>query len=153
MSITHMKSNFLDEKTIQKWQDQCEVSIEEMKTLTNNAIISAFGEHLAISKMAVHALQGARGLVDTETLALMDSIDAAYNESAGAIAKLNASHKKMVAESSNLASALVGIQRKTQEISEHAEQVERLNLAMEQLKKNIDSGLFDMAIKCSMAIK
>jgi hypothetical protein len=123
-----------------------------MKTLFDNSVSSAFGEHVAISKMAVHALQGARGLVDNETLALMDSIAAAYDETSGAIAKLNAAHKRMNAESSALSSALNGIQRKTVEIAEYATQLERLNSAMAQLKANIDGGLFSVAAKCAAAI-
>jgi hypothetical protein len=142
----------LDDAMVDEWHKQCEESVKEMRLLCGNSILSAFSENVAVSKMAVHAIRGARGLVDTETLALMDTMSLAFDETSGAIAKLKNANMRASEESAFIVSSLKDIQRKTVEVSLYSDQLERLNAEMSKLQAHIDSGFFDIAAKCNSVL-
>jgi hypothetical protein len=135
-----------------EWADYIEKSIPEMKKIFDGSISQSFGEHVAASRLAAIALQGARGIVEQEALLVLDAMTVVYDETKGAIVKMDAAQKRLNAECSSISIALTGIQRKTVEINDYATQVERLNNSLSQFQKHIDSGLFDISAKCAAVI-
>lgn len=141
------------EEEVKQWHDAVESAIADMKTYAEGSILEALGNSVATSRLATHAIQGARSLVEEETLSLVDTMDIAFGETNGALKKLRETNKTLSEESAFIVSSLGGIQRKTVEVSEYAAQLERLNAAFDKFKGHLDSGLFDMAAKCAKAIE
>jgi hypothetical protein len=140
------------EDDAKKWHEAAEESIAYMKSLGSNAIIESLGDTVAASKLATHAIDTARRIVEQDALSLIDVMDVAFNETSGALKKLRESNKKLSEESAFIGTSLNMINRKKDEIEEYAAELERLNSAIDAFKVHVDSGLFDMVKKLVIAI-
>lgn len=142
----------LDQKYIDEMHAAIKDCQEKMQKLCNGVVISGLGEHVAMANLANLAITSTVKIVETETLQLMDAMSLAFDETSGAIKKLRDANEKVSKESAFIVSSLKDVQRKTVEVSAYANELERLNGAMDKLKQHIDSGLFDVAAKCANAI-
>ena len=143
------KTPVLSQKYIDDMHLAIDESIKEMHRLTENSIVSAVSEELAISRLATEAIQGVRKIIETEALSLIDTMSVSYSEAHCVLAKLRGTNEAVSKEAAFIVSSLSPIKRMTTEVSDYCVQLERLNAAIEMLSKHIESGVFDIAAKIS----
>ena len=131
----------------QQWKAVLEKSIQQLSKVTENSIACSVGESLGVIKIADELICDAKFLVETKVIDLMDVMGAAFEETSGALKKLKESNDRVSQEAAFIVRSLKDVQRKTQEVSDYADQLERLNAAMSVLQGHIDSGIFDVAAR------
>lgn len=143
---TKRKTELSSEFSIE-WENTLKKSIADLKTISDNAATSSLGEGLGIVQIASKLIDDAKYIVESKAIDLIDVMGAAFDETSGALKKLKDSNERVSQEAAFIVRSLKDVQRKTQEVSEYASELERLNSAMSVLQGHIDSGVFDVAAK------
>lgn len=142
----------IDQKTFDDIREQIDQALDDIRSVSDNAALSSVAEAVGISKVAASTIEATRVLVETQAISLLDATAAAFDESAGAIAKLRSANDRLQDEMLGISSALVGVQRKKIEIDEFSASIAKLNEQLSALKFHIDSGIFTVAERCAKAI-
>ena len=146
------RKSFISEEISSEWKAALDRSMSDLKKIVDNSLLSSLGEGLGVVNIATQVIDDAKRNVESNAIELIDVMGAAFDETSGALKKLKDSNDRVSQEAAFIVRSLKDVQRKTKEVSDYADQLDRLNIAMATLQGHINSGIFDVSAKCAAAI-
>ncbi len=142
------RKSFISEEISSEWKAALDRSMSDLKKIVDNSLLSSLGEGLGVVNIATQVIDDAKRIVESNAIELIDVMGAAFDETSGALKKLKDSNDRVSQEAAFIVRSLKDVQRKTKEVSDYADQLDRLNIAMATLQGHINSGIFDVSAKC-----